>query len=163
MPSISLEADHAGTVSQPVAGVAAGVVAGLAYLVAQVALTALVQHGSAAEPLHQRIAAILMGPDIASPPAGFSFVVFGMAVIIHFGLAMVFGRIVASLVWTRRAPVALGLGALTGIALFALDFELIAPSAFPWFAEALRGVTIADHALFGLVAAAVCIALRRRR
>lgn len=148
-------------VPQPVAGVVAGVVAGAAYLVAQVSLTASVRPGGAAEPL-QRIAAILMGPDAAPPPANFDFTVFGMAMIIHFGLAMVFGRVVAAVVWSRPAVQALTLGALTGTAIYALNFGLIAPHAFPWFDGSLKLVTAFDHALFGAVAAAVCVVLRRR-
>ncbi|HET8745436.1 MAG TPA: hypothetical protein VFM98_07515, partial [Ramlibacter sp.] len=84
----------ASTISEPVAGVIGGVVAGAAYLVAQISLTAATRAGGAAEPL-QRIAAILMGPDAAPPPSEFNFTVFGMALIIHFALAMAFGRLVS--------------------------------------------------------------------
>lgn len=153
---------HVPAVSEPVAGVIAGVVAGVAYLAAQVTLTAAAPTGSASAPL-QRIAAILMGPNAAPPPSEFNFTVLGMAIIIHFALAMVFGRLVSALVWRQAAPRALGVGILTGIALYALNFELIAPWTFPWFEQSLTLVTLADHALFGLVAAAVCIVLRGKR
>jgi hypothetical protein len=43
------------------------------------------------------------------------------------------------------------------------SFEFIAPAIFPWFADSLQWVTIADHALFGAVAAAVSLALRGPR
>lgn len=145
---------------QPVAGVIAGTVAGLAYLLAQVSLAAWPHLGPTAVPL-QRIAAILMGPDEA-PPATWSFVALGMALIIHFALAMVFGRVVCTLVWRRPAPVAIAIGAGVGLALYALDFGLLAPHAFPWFAASPAGVTAVDHALFGAVAALVCVALRPR-
>ncbi len=148
-------------VPRPVAGVLAGLAAGAIYLLAQVSLTALARPGGAAEPL-QRIAAILLGPDAAPPPAELSFTVFGMALIVHFALAMVFGKVVCTLVWQRTASVALLLGAATGVALYGLNFELIAPSAFPWFESSVRLATLADHALFGVVAAAVCLLLRRR-
>ncbi|MEJ8837229.1 hypothetical protein [Ramlibacter sp. AN1133] len=147
-------------VSEPVAGVLGGIVAGTAYLVAQVTLTAAAHPGGAAEPL-QRIAAMLMGPDAAPPPSELSFTVFGMALIIHFTLAMVFGRLVAVLVGHRRPGTGVLVGAATGLALYALDFGLVAPLAFPWFADSIRAVTLADHVLFGAVAAGVCIALRR--
>ena len=147
------------TVAEPVAGVIGGLVAGAAYLAAQVTFTAAVHPGSAAEPL-QRIAAILMGPDAAPPPAEFTFTTLGMALIIHLGLAMVFGRIVSVLAWRRSAGIGVLTGALVGLALYVLDFAVIAPIAFPWFEDSLRAVTIADHALFGAVAASVCLALR---
>lgn len=152
----------AARVPQPVAGVIAGLVAGAAYLFAQVSLTALATPGGAAEPL-QRIAAILMGPDAAPPPAELNFTVLGMALIIHFGLAMVFGRLVCALVWQRAAPSAVLLGALTGVALFVVNFLLLAPLAFPWFADSARAVTVLDHALFGAIAACTCVLLRPRR
>jgi hypothetical protein len=149
-------------VPEPVAGVLAGLAAGAVYLAAQVSLTALAHTGGAAEPL-QRIAAILMGPDAAPPPAELNFTVFGMAMIIHFALAMVFGRLVSALVWRRSVPVAIAIGAATGVALFALDFHLIAPVAFPWFEDSVTLPTIVDHALFGAFAAVVCVFLRRAR
>lgn len=150
---------RAQSVSEPVAGVAGGLVAGLAYLLAQVGFTVAVHPGTAAEPL-QRIAAILLGPDAAPPPAEFTLVMFGMALIIHFGLAMVFGRLVSVLAWRRSTGVGILVGALVGLAVYVLDFVLIAPHAFPWFLDSIRAVTLADHALFGGVAAAVALALR---
>jgi hypothetical protein len=159
-PLLKLSLSLPTAVSEPVAGVVGGLVAGAAYLLAQVSFTAVARPGSAAEPL-QRIAAILMGPDAAPPPSEFTFTVLGMALIIHFGLAMAFGRLVSALVWRRRAGSGLLVGAAVGVALYAFDFWLIAPTAFPWFEDALRAVTVADHALFGAVAAAVCMTLRR--
>jgi hypothetical protein len=156
----ALAAPEAPAVPEPIAGVIGGLVAGAAYLAAQVAFTAAVREGGAAEPL-QRIAAILMGPDAAPPPAEFNFTIFGMALIIHFALAMVFGRIVSVLVWRRRFGPGILIGAFAGLALYLVNFGLIAPAAFPWFADSLRTVTLADHALFGGVAAAVCLALRK--
>lgn len=147
------------SVREPVAGVVGGAVAGLAYLLAQVGFTAAVQPGTAAEPL-QRIAAMLLGPDAAPPPAEFTLVMFGMALIIHFGLAMAFGRLVSVLTWRRSTAAGILLGALVGLALYVVDFVLIAPLAFPWFLDSIRAVTIANHALFGAVAAAVALGLR---
>jgi hypothetical protein len=159
-PELKLRLALPPAISEPVAGVVGGVIAGTAYLVAQISFTAAARPGSAAEPL-QRIAAILMGPDAAPPPAEFSFTVLGMAFIIHFALAMVFGRLISVLVWRRRPASGVLVGGALGVALYALNFGLIAPTAFPWFEDALRTVTLMDHALFGAVAAAVCLALRR--
>jgi hypothetical protein len=150
------------TVSEPAAGVIGGLAAGAAYLLAQVAFTAAVRPGSAPEPL-QRIAAMLLGPDAAPPPPELTFTVFGMALIIHFALAMAFGRIVSFLAWPRRTAAGMLLGVLAGLALYAVNFGVIAPSAFPWFADSVQWVTLLDHALFGAVAAAVCLALRGSR
>lgn len=147
--------------SEAVAGVIGGAVAGAAYLLAQVSFSAAVRPGSAAEPL-QRIAAILMGPDTAPPPSEFTFTIFGMALIIHFGLSMTFGRVVSVLAWRCRTGTGILVGALAGLGLYAVNFGVIAPAAFPWFADSLRWATMVSHALFGAVAASVCLALRRR-
>lgn len=149
------------TLSLPVAGVVAGLVAGAAYLAAQVSFTGLAHAGGSAEPL-QRTAAILLGAGMAPPPAELNFTIFGMALIIHFGLAMAYGRLLAEAVWRRPLLPAVAIGALLGVALYGLNFELIAPSAFPWFEEAVRGTTLLDHVMFGALAAAVCVLLRRR-
>jgi uncharacterized membrane protein YagU involved in acid resistance len=143
-------------------GTVAGLLAGIAYLGAQVSFTALARQGDAAEPL-QRIAAILMGPDAAPPPADLNFTIFGMAMLIHFGLAIVYGRWIAALVGRLALLPAMALGAGIGLTLFVLNFEVIAPLAFPWFESSLRGITAADHALFGALAAAVCVLLRSPR
>ena len=150
------------TLSDPVAGVLAGAIAGAAYLVAQATFTGLARTGGMAEPL-QRIAAILMGPDAAPPPAELNFTVFGMAMIIHFALAMVFGRVVGTVACGRGFPRAVLSGAVVGLALYVLNFHLIAPLAFPWFEGSLQLVTVADHALFGGIAGAACALLSRPR
>lgn len=158
----NLGGETAARVPEPVAGVIGGLAAGAAYLVAQVSFSAAIRPGSAAEPL-QRIAAMLMGPDTAPPPADLTFTVLGMALIIHFGLSMAFGRVVSVLAWRRPAGSGILIGALAGLALYAVNFGWIAPTAFPWFEDSLRWTTIANHALFGAVAAAVCLALRGPR
>jgi hypothetical protein len=157
-PPSTLAPRKASSVSEPVAGVIGGLVAGAAYLAAQVSFTAAAHPGGALEPL-QRIAAILMGPDVA-PQADFVSTVFGMTLVIHLTLSMVFGRIVSVLTWRQRPGPAVLIGALVGLALYGLNFGLIAPGVFPWFSESIRAVTLANHALFGAVAAAVCLALR---
>ncbi len=150
--SNTIVAPDAGTgISEPVAGVIAGLVAGAAYLVAQVSLSTAMRPGTVAEPL-QRIAAMLMGLDPAPPPTEITSTMFGKALIIHFALSMAFGRIVST-VWRRRSGAGIFLGALAGLVLYGVNFGLIAPTAFPWFADSLRWSTAANHALFG---AGVC-------
>jgi hypothetical protein len=143
-------------------GVMAGLAAGGAYLVAQV-LFALAAGGTGSEPL-QRIAAILMGPDAAPPPAQWSATAVGMALIIHLPLSMVYGRIVELLVRPLdRLQVAALAGAVVGAVIYVLHRWFIAPSLFPWFDQSRTAVTAVDHVLFGVIAAAVAFALHRRR
>jgi len=148
-------------VLDPLAGSLAGLFAGAAYLVAQISFAAVVRGGQGWEPL-QRIAAILLGPDAAPPPAEISLAIAGMALLIHFPLAAVYGRIADLLVRGRTLARAGLLGALLGLAIYGLNFWVIAPSAFPWFEQSRDPITALDHVLFGVVAAVVCAFLRRR-
>ncbi|HVZ44825.1 MAG TPA: hypothetical protein VHA82_13525 [Ramlibacter sp.] len=143
----------------PFAGVIAGAVAGAAYLVAQMIFAATVLGGEGAEPL-QRIGAILLGPDELPPPAEFSARIIGIALLIHFGLAIVFGRIIDGAVRGLDGFAALATGACAGVVLYVIDYWVIAPVAFPWFLDSRGPTTFLDHVLFGVVAAAVYVALR---
>lgn len=142
-------------------GVPAGLIAGMAYLLAQALFAAGAYGGTGAEPF-QRIAAILLGPDAAPPPGEWTSRAVGIAMVIHVPLAAVYGRLVDLLVMRfDHLPAAAAIGAATGAALYLVNFGWIAPAAFPWFADSPTLVTAADHVLFGMVAALACVALRR--
>lgn len=141
-------------------GVPAGIAAGIAYLLAQ-SLFSMAAGGTGAEPF-QRISAILLGPDAVTPAAEWSGRVVGMALLIHLTLAAVYGRLIDVLVMHTQSPgVAALIGSVTGMGLFALNRMVIAPAAFPWFDASRNLVTAYDHVLFGVVAAVLCVALRR--
>lgn len=144
------------------AGVPAGLVAGIAYLLAQALFAVLAYGGTGAEPF-QRIAAILLGPDAAPPPGEWTSRAVGIALIIHVPLAAIYGRIVDVLVMHfDHLAVAAAIGAMFGAMLYVLNFQWIAPAVFPWFGDSPALATAADHVLFGAVAALLCVALRRR-
>lgn len=144
------------------AGVPAGLVAGIAYLLAQAVFAVTAYGGTGAEPF-QRIAAILLGPDAAPPPGEWTSLAIGMALIIHVPLSAVYGRIVDVLVMRfDHLPLAAALGAVFGALLYLVNFHAIAPAAFPWFEDSRTLATAADHVLFGVVAAVACVALRRQ-
>lgn len=158
----NLQAARAVAPPDAVAGILCGLVAGVAYLAAQMSFSALSSSGDAWEPL-QRIAAILLGEDAAPPSADVTFTIVGMALLIHFALAIVFGRIVD---WVARGSTLLRgavRGAAVGAVIYAVDFWLLAPLAFPWFAQTRGLATGADHLLFGVVAAVSCLLIRMRR
>lgn len=144
------------------AGMLAGVLAGIVYLVAQMTFAATVLGGAGWEPL-QRIAALLLGPDAAPPPAAISPTIVGMALILHLPLSALFGRFVAFCVgpvdgrWTALA------GLACGLSLYIVNFWLLAPVFFPWFLDSRHAVTAFDHALFGIVAAIAFLVIRRSR
>lgn len=141
-------------------GIAAGLIAGLAYLAAQMIFAATLLDGSMWDPLH-RIAAVLLGQD-AAPPAVISFTVIGMALLIHLPLAGLYGRALASLCRGCTLPGALSRGALMGLAIFVFNFWVLAPLAFPWFEQSRNVITAGDHVLFGVVTAICYMQLIRR-
>ena len=145
----------------PLAGVLAGLAAAAAYLAAQVLFAGAVQGGPAWMPL-QRISAILLGPDAVDVHEALNIQVAGMALLIHFALAAVYGRFVDAAVRGRTGLAALVRGALVGLAIYAVNYWLLAPIAFPWFAQNRGLTTLLDHLLFGIVAAGVYTTLRQR-
>jgi hypothetical protein len=138
----------------------AGVIAGALYLIAQMIFVALLRGESAWFPL-QRISAFLLGPDVLPPPAEISQTVAGFALLIHFILAFCFGRMIALVV--RRLPMTPGwvVGAACGLGIYVVNFYVLAPLIFPWFVESQGGITLLDHALFGVTAALAFAVLRR--
>lgn len=141
-------------------GVPAGLVAGIAYLLAQSAFS-VAAGGTGSEPF-QRISAMLLGPDALPPPSEWTSRAVSMALLIHLPLAAIYGRLVDLLVMRMQGlGIAAVTGALAGAGLFVVNRLLIAPSVFPWFDASRDVVTAADHVLFGVVAAVLCVTLRR--
>lgn len=141
-------------------GVTAGVVAGAAYLLAQ--MLALLAAGAGGSEPFQRIAAILLGPDVLPPPVAWDARVVSIALLIHVPLSALYGRLV-DLVVMRSETLVRGaiLGAVVGLVLFAVNRLLIASFVFPWFDASRNLLTAVNHMLFGLVAGVLCVALRR--
>jgi len=139
-----------------------GLIAGAVYLLAQMTLATLVRHDSPWASL-QRISALLLGPDALPPPGRISLTIAGFALMIHFSLAFCYGRLVGQLL--RRIPPALGWlgGAACGLAIYVVNFHVIGPFLFPWFADSQGPVTWLDHVLFGVVVAMSFLALRAGR
>ena len=125
----------------------AGVIAGAVYLSAQMTMVTVVRQDSPWVPL-QRISALLLGPDVFPPPPQISLSIAGFALLIHFTLSFMYGRLIARVV--RRVRPALGwmAGAGCGLAIYLVDFHVIAPLLFRWFEDSQGAVTLFDHLLF---------------
>lgn len=132
---------------------------GTAYLAAQSMFANL--RGETVGAPFERIAAILLGPGEAPPQDELTFTAAGMAVLIHFALALVYARVLNRLVRGESVGLAALVGAVFGVVIVYLsNFYLIAPSAFPWFTEVRNAATLLDHALFGAVTAVVIVVAR---
>jgi hypothetical protein len=104
------------------------------------------------------VAPILTGsPAPAGAGYAFDVGVVAIALVTHYVLGVVFGVVMAFLMAQLRLDTspdrAVAAGAVLGLLLYLLNFEVLAAGLFPWLA-ALRGWgTIAAHGLFGIVAA----------
>ena len=134
------------------AGIVAGVVAtvfqvGCWWLAGQPAVALLFRDA-------RLTAAIVMGPRVLPPPPSFDASIFAAATLVHFALSMAYGLVlcaVLSLPDERLGPWwRLFVGAAFGLILYAVNMHG-ATVAFPWFAVARGGITVATHAVFGMV------------
>jgi hypothetical protein len=112
------------------------------------------------------IAPIFVGP--ASPPVSgwhFSVGVIAIALAVHYALGIVFGLVMAAILTQLEldgTPTRAGVsGAIMGLVLYLINFELVAVRFFPWLND-LRGAdTMAAHAVFGTVAGLLYWKLKR--
>lgn len=145
------------------ASIGAGLIAGAVFLVAEMLMVWLFMGQSPWGP-PRMMAAMVLGRDILPPPDTFSMVAVTVAMLIHFPLSVVYGLAIGWMVHRLDMAMALLAGIAIGlIAIYLVNFYIVAPAAFPWFVEARNGINVFAHALFGAVAAAAYVGLRRPR
>ena len=144
------------------AAVWAGIIAGLVFMVLEMLLVQFVSEGNMWGP-PRMIAAIVMGSGALPPPATFEAGVFIVAVIVHFGLSLIYAFIFAWIVgqWQIGMTVAAISGLVFGLAIYAVNFYGFT-AVFPWFAEARNWITILAHAVFGLTLGMIYEPLARK-
>ncbi len=142
--------------------VVAGLVAGLVFLVVEMALVPTVGDGAMWGP-PRMMGAIALGEGVLPPPATFDAAIVAVGMIVHFALSAVLGVIFALLAARlslgRGALVALG--ALFGLAVYLVNFYGLT-AIFPWFAMARNWITILAHLIFGAVLASWLVRGDRR-
>ena len=107
-------------------------------------------------------AAILMGTGVLPPPATFDLLLFIVSTIVHFGLSMIYGVIVAFFVRNANWTIGLMIGVAVGFGIYLVNYYLFAPLLFPWLIESRSGmVPTLIHPVFGMIAAAAYLKLRR--
>jgi uncharacterized membrane protein YagU involved in acid resistance len=146
------------------AAIWAGLIAGLVFLMVEMAMLPLFLGESPWAP-PRMMAAMVMGEDVLPPPATFSLGVLMVAMVVHFVLSIIYAFVLAPIVAGSGAGPAIGVGALFGLAIYVINFYGFAPLLFPWFTEARNWVTIFAHVVFGLVLAGSykTLAVRRPR
>ena len=141
----------------------AGVIAGVVFMVLEMAMVRLVMGESPWAPPHM-IAAMALGKDVLPPPdtyAPFSMKIMTTAMLIHMALSVAYGLAVGWLVHRFDWAGGLLIGVLFGIAIYIVNFYLIAPVLFPWFQMAQNWVSLVAHAVFGAAAGMSYMALRK--
>ena len=107
-------------------------------------------------------AAIMMGTGVLPPPETFDLLLFIVSTIVHFGLSMIYGVIVAFFVRKANWTIGLMIGVAVGFGIYIVNYYLFAPMLFPWLIESRSGmVPTLIHPVFGMIAAAAYLKLRR--
>lgn len=133
------------------AGIAAGVIAGVVFLMLEMVLVWAVAGQSPWGP-PRMMAAIVIGKGVLPPPADFNLVIMMVAMMVHFGMSVVLGLVFGWLVSRGKFSLlqVIIFGVVFGLLIYFIGFYLMTP-VFPWFAMARGAITIFAHAMFGLV------------
>lgn len=144
------------------AAAGAGILAGIAFMIAQMLMVWIFLGQSPWGP-PRLIAAMALGPEVLRPPATFDGGIFLTAMLIHFTLSIIYGLIAGWIAHRAGNGNATLIGALFGLALYFINFYLIPPAIFPWFIQAQSWVTLVSHLIFGLVLGAGYAGLRSHK
>lgn len=144
------------------AGVGAGLIAGIVFLVLEMFMVWAFMSESPWAPVRM-MGAIVLGENVLPPPATFALGVTIAAMIVHFVFSIVYGVIGGAIVNRFQYGAATLIGAIHGWVLYMINFHLIAPVMFPWFVMARGWINIFAHIVFGAVIGAAYLWLRDRR
>ena len=147
------------------AGVWAGLIAGAVFLMLEMLMVwAFMSESPWAPP--RMIAAMVLGEGILpqpNAPATFGFGIVMTALIIHFVLAAGYGLIGGALAHRFGFGGAIAVGVAFGLALYLINFYLIAAVLFPWFAMARNWISVFAHIVFGAVLGLAYVRMRKPR
>lgn len=147
------------------AAVLAGVIAGLAFMMLEMALIMMLQGQSPWGP-PRMMAAMVMGKGVLPPmgePATFDFGIMMVAMMIHLMLSIILGVILGFII--SRLGLSL-LASIAGSVLFGMLVYYVNfygfTAMFPWFAMARGAVSLFSHAMFGAIAGGIYHAIAVR-
>lgn len=127
----------------------AGLFAGVALFLLQMALTALLVGSPWVLP--RMTAAIVLGRGVLPPPASFEAGAVVAAFVIHMVLSFAYAALFAFIL--HRGGLVLGIvgGAVLGLCLYAINYFTFA-TFFPWFLDLRSGLILLCHVIFGALA-----------
>ena len=144
----------------------AGVIAGLAFMMLEMALIMMLQGQSPWGP-PRMMAAMVMGQG-ALPPMGeaatFDFGIMMVAMMIHLMLSIILGIILAFIISRLGLSLVASIagGSVFGLIVYFVNFYGFT-AIFPWFAMARGPISLFSHAMFGAVAGGVYQAIARHK
>lgn len=155
------------TGSALVHGVLGGVVAGIVFALSEMVM-AMLMGMSALVPL-QMIGAIALGPGVLPPTEATPTTVF-VALVVHMMLSAIYGAVLALaalVIPALRSSIGVltAVGAVYGLAIWLVNFYVVAPFVFPWFVMASPLVQFIAHVFFfgAVLGSYLGIQLARRR
>ena len=136
------------------AAIWAGVIAGIVFIMLEMAMVAFIQGMSPWGP-PRMMAAIAMGEGVLPPmegPVTFDAGVMMVAMFVHLVLTIVYAIVLAVVISLLKLDLLTSIiaGALFGIALYFVNFFGFT-AQFPWFAMARGGISLFAHAVYGFV------------
>lgn len=139
------------------AAIYAGIIAGMFFLFLNWFITPLVIGGNLWM-MVRLFASVVLGEQVLAPPATFAPLALLVALVLHFGLSIIYSLVIAYII--HRGGLLLGIigGALLGLALYSINFYTLT-FFYPWFFAMRNPVFLVTHALFGAIAGGVYEAL----
>lgn len=128
----------------------AGLIAGAVFMMAEMGLVALAGDSPWGPP--RMIAAMVLGPSVLPPPASFDLVVLMTAMMVHFPLSILLAVVATPILARTSLLPALAAGTAFGLLVYVVNFYGFS-IIWPWFEMARNVISIASHAMFGLVLA----------
>lgn len=138
----------------------AGLITALVFLILEMIMVPVFLNGSPWAP-PRMMAAILLGGEVAPPPATFDLIVFMAAMLVHFPLSIPLMFIGAFVIDKMSFITALIVGSLLGLLLYWIGFYLMT-DIWPWFEKAQNWVSLVNHLIYGLVGAWAYFKIRDR-
>lgn len=145
----------------PKAAILAGLIAGMAFMMLEMALVGTIGGQSPWGP-PRMIAAMAMGETVLPPPGSFDLTIFVVAMAIHLLLSVVLGFVFGWAIarWDLSMTSGILAGAVFGLLIYFVNFYGMT-AVFPWFAMARGGISIVAHVAFGVVLGAAYHVLSR--
>ena len=133
------------------AAIWAGIVAGIVFMMLEMALVATIGGQSPWGP-PRMIAAMVMGESVLPPPATFDAGIMMVTMMIHFTMSILLGVILGWAIsqWKMSLATAIIVGTIFGLLIYFINFYPMT-AVFPWFAMARGGISAFAHAMFGFV------------